>query len=228
MGGIYQTPGVARSVIFPILRFDTLGQARHNPGMQEREYCRLKRQIQDDYTKKLEALDLVWSLSTGGQEPPALSPKDIQRAANGDGQSTISQALAYMPEEFTTKDVCDWLATNASNVDRTTVSHSLKRMKGLELIEIGRGKRSSRYRKTGAVEARITNGNHGALSSEAQHFEIKRLARLSGYEALKFRNEVLFVQYGVNRLGDLTSEQASEVIANLTEELRQQHQSRSG
>ena len=121
--------------------------------MREREYLRLKRQIEAEYRQKLEALELVWKMSG----KVAGRPERIPRVA-------LQQLVrAFLDEahddEFTVDDVFRYVRqqTPAVVLNRASLSGILQRFVRngeLELVSRGKGSKPSRYRRTGgAAEA---------------------------------------------------------------------------
>ena len=121
--------------------------------MREREYLRLKRQIEAEYRQKLEALELVWKMSG----KVAGRPERIARVALQQFVRAFS-AEAY-DDEFTVDDVFRYVRQQTPGVvlNRASLSGILQRFVRngeLELVSRGKGSKPSRYRRTGgAAEA---------------------------------------------------------------------------
>jgi hypothetical protein len=121
--------------------------------MREREYLRLKRQIEAEYRQKLEALELVWKMSgkVGGR------PERLARVALQQFVRAFS-AEAY-DDEFTVDDVFRYVRQQTPGVvlNRASLSGILQRFVRngeLELVSRGKGSKPSRYRRMGgAAEA---------------------------------------------------------------------------
>jgi hypothetical protein len=121
--------------------------------MREREYLRLKRQIEAEYRQKLEALELVWKMSgkVGGR------PERLARVALQQFVRAFS-AEAY-DDEFTVDDVFRYVRQQTPGVvlNRASLSGILQRFVRngeLELVSRGKGSKPSRYRRIGrAAEA---------------------------------------------------------------------------
>ena len=119
--------------------------------MHEREYLRMKRQIEADYRKKLDALELVWGMAGGSaSSSPSTSSDELRR---GDLREAIRSAVRDLTGEFRPEDVLDAIRADdellAALIKPASLSSALKRLaeKGeIELIEAGSGKRPSRYR----------------------------------------------------------------------------------
>ena len=121
--------------------------------MREREYLRLKRQIEVEYRQKLEALELVWKMSgkVGGR-PERLARVALQQFVRA------FFAEAY-DDEFTVDDVFRYVRQQTPGVvlNRASLSGILQRFVRngeLELVSRGKGSKPSRYRRMGgAAEA---------------------------------------------------------------------------
>ena len=119
--------------------------------MNEREYLRLKKGIEDECRKKLGALDLVWQMSGG-----ALKKKRVAMEGGlkrGDLRAAIRAAVAATTADFKAEDILAKIRAHneqlASQVKAASLSSSLKRMADageLEVIIAGVGKRPSLYR----------------------------------------------------------------------------------
>jgi len=121
--------------------------------MREREYLRLKRQIEAEYRQKLEALELVWKMSG----KVAGRPERIARVAL---QQLVRAFLAEAQgDEFTVDEVFRYVRQQTPGVvlNRASLSGILQRFVRngeLELVSRGKGSKPSRYRRTGgAAEA---------------------------------------------------------------------------
>jgi hypothetical protein len=128
--------------------------------MNLREYQRLKAEAEAEYRRKLEAIETVWRLSGG----PALiaakngSKSDENVLTKGALQEAARHAYKLLSGEFTHRDVFNKITATdpafaALIKDKMpSLSGALKRMaddKELLLIEAGRGKRPSKYRRPG-------------------------------------------------------------------------------
>ena len=121
--------------------------------MREREYLRLKRQIEVEYRQKLEALELVWKMSG----KVAGRPERIARVAL---QQFVRAFLAEAHDaEFTVDEVFRYVRQQTPGVtlNRASLSGILQRFVRngeLELASRGKGSKPSRYRRMGgAAEA---------------------------------------------------------------------------
>lgn len=123
--------------------------------MNHKEYERLKSDALADYKRKLDAIEMVWTLSGGKAISPA--PKAQENGlSRGSLQNAVRQAVKMIFSEFTHRDVFNQIAVldaefAAKIKDKlASVSGALMRMvedKELVLVEAGRGKRPSKYRK---------------------------------------------------------------------------------
>jgi hypothetical protein len=117
--------------------------------MQEREYLRLKREIQERCRKDLESLERVWQLSmeTGGAKLD--SSDGIKR---GDLQNAIIRAIGQFTGNFTAEDMHQKIKETDPEIGAkakpTSVSSALMRMDGneIEVIERGVGRKRSVYK----------------------------------------------------------------------------------
>jgi len=121
--------------------------------MREREYLRLKRQIEAEYRQKLEALELVWKMSG----KVVGRPERIARVAL---QQFVRAFLAEAhDDEFTVDAVFRYVRQQTPGVvlNRASLSGILQRFVRngeLELVSRGKGSKPSRYRRMeGAAEA---------------------------------------------------------------------------
>jgi len=118
--------------------------------MREREYLRLKRQIEAEYRQKLEALELVWKMSG----KVAGRPERIARVAL---QQLVRAFLAEAQgDEFTVDEVFRYVRQQTPGVvlNRASLSGILQRFVRngeLELVSRGKGSKPSRYRRTGGA-----------------------------------------------------------------------------
>lgn len=117
--------------------------------MHQREYLRIKKQIEAEYLEKLRALDLVW----------ALAGKDGIEKKNGQFRdSTLANAVRLtverMDKSFTLRDVvgvCQAEVGNGPVVRLASISGILKRMAdrgAIKVVELGSGRRPTTYSKS--------------------------------------------------------------------------------
>ena len=123
--------------------------------MNEREYLRMRRQIEDDAKKKLEALELVWQMMRDPRNGPA-SDDDANPVKRGAIDAAVRKVLPHLSGTFQPRDVIEMVEQRqpdlAGLVNRTTVSSALRRLaeeKRLTVVEPGKGKRPTRYEVRG-------------------------------------------------------------------------------
>jgi|SRR6267142_1693121 len=112
--------------------------------MKERDYLRLKRQIEADCRQKLDALELVWQMARSGRpaKPPRTAVQQLVRAFLND----------WSGSEFSLDEVFKYIRQTAPNlvVNRTSLSGALRRLAingELEVVFQGKGNKPSRYRR---------------------------------------------------------------------------------
>jgi hypothetical protein len=117
-------------------------------GVREPEYKRLKRKIEDEYHEKLRALDMVFGMSGGSS---AKSGTNGARKSKGAVPQAVRNALQKITGEFSVRDIEQQIKVDdpASNFKRASISSTLKRLVGEEIIMTneGKGKRGSKYRR---------------------------------------------------------------------------------
>ncbi len=113
--------------------------------MYEREYLRLKKEIEDRCRKDLEALERVWQLSKR-DEPD-------NKIKRGDLQNAIVRVVSELKQDFTAEQVLARLKTAAPEIGEktkaSTVSSALKRMHEngeIDAVIRGIGRKPSVYR----------------------------------------------------------------------------------
>jgi hypothetical protein len=123
--------------------------------VNEREYQRLRRQIEDDAKRKLEALELVWQMMRDPRNGPA-SDDDVNPVKRGAIDAAVRRVLPHLSDIFDPRDVIEKVEESepelAGLVNRTTVSSALRRLAEedrLDVVEQGKGKRPTRYRVRG-------------------------------------------------------------------------------
>ena len=119
--------------------------------MNQREYNRMKAEIEADYRHKMEALELVWNMAGGA------SRNGAEAASTTLGKGTLLKAvrhtLADLSGDFTLHDVMKKISLNnpslAAKLKQPSLSSALKRLAEdgiITLVSRGRGKRASIYR----------------------------------------------------------------------------------
>lgn len=118
--------------------------------MNEREYRRLRREIEEDFRKKTEALDLVWQMAK-----PSASGESVSaggRWSKGMVLDEIRSVLKEMQETFGAKTVMEKVQERnpeLATLKRASFSSALRRLADeheIELVTLGAGKRGSVYR----------------------------------------------------------------------------------
>lgn len=125
--------------------------------MTEREYRRLRAQIQRKYEDDLAALDRVWKLS---QSDRSTQGGRAGRMSKGAVLGGVREAVRAMSGTFTLRDIEAWVRSNKPELSataRTTISGTLKRMVGreIEVVREGAGKRPTSYKKVQVIGARV-------------------------------------------------------------------------
>ena len=197
---------------------DTLRHIANNHSMNEKEYRRLKKGIQDDHRKKLEALDLVWQLSNNCPPPKPLKapipPTEGEAVSDGKSKAAriVEEAVDAAGEQFSTKEIARWIVDKLGpgTVQRSTISHSLRRMKAIDLVKKGMGKSPSIWRK---VVAETTPTPEPSTPEQAE--AIRSLIKTKGINAAEFKEKFLVGRYGVDRLASLTRDQAESIFSEL-------------
>lgn len=184
--------------------------------MNEREYFRLKRQIEEDYKNKLSALETVWGLSN--DKKPTREPREAKEVPNGRSEKgkfdlAVAEFVSSTAlERFTAKDVEEWISKEKSErANRTTISHKLRQLaeRGeLTLTVPGKGRRAAVYALVASRQTAEDTAK-SALIDELKSI----LADQEGFSAASFREDVLQFEFGVNRLVELESDKITELIA---------------
>ncbi len=114
--------------------------------MKEKEYLNIKAQIESEYRKKLDALELIWGLSGGGK-----------LSTNGNGTAHRRGALARQVKtfvdkalgEFSVLDLYKYLSAIEPNVKQLSIATVLRRMNGkeIELVKQGTGRAPSMFKR---------------------------------------------------------------------------------
>lgn len=119
--------------------------------MNEREYNRLKKQVNEEYARKLVALDLVYEMSRSGSgglvnSTPSLPMGELSKAVR---MAVDTQITTFTVREIEEK-IIESQPEYKSAINRTSISSALKRLEKdgyIVMIERGKGKRASRYGK---------------------------------------------------------------------------------
>jgi hypothetical protein len=130
-------------------------------AMNIREYQKLKQEAQAEYRRKIEAIEMVWKLSGGSSASgtvsnPTANPNQ-DSITRGSLQQSVRIATKLLPGAFTARDVYNQIViTDPPFAEKIksrmgSLSGTLKRLsdeKELVLIEVGSGKRPSKYKRT--------------------------------------------------------------------------------
>jgi hypothetical protein len=117
--------------------------------MQEREYLRLKREIEERCRKDLESLERVWELSKATEGPHRETGDGIKR---GDLQNAIIRAIGQFASDFTAEQMHAKIKVTNPEIGEkakpSSVSSALNRMEGneIEVVIRGVGRKPSVYR----------------------------------------------------------------------------------
>jgi len=205
--------------------------------MNEREYERLKKIIQDDYRKKLEALDIVWRVAVGSSPPgeklttapnggSAAGDSDEPAESRGVIMAAVEDAIYQIEGAFTVKSVAPLvmeILPGTQSPERSSISHALKRLADdgrLEVVQLGRGKRPTTYRRASPPDSdRHRAGGDGSdgaiMCNDDQKTRIRDMVRDHGFEVPEFREVVLDGIFGVSALKDMTHGQAADLISRM-------------
>lgn len=114
--------------------------------MRESEYLRLRQQIEADYRKRLDALDLVWKMAGQGN-----GHSTLKGTSKSSGVSHAVRGIVdTLQGEFTVSDVEQPLKAQGSqyaSVSRKAIATTLGRIQSVEIISKGKGKIEARYKK---------------------------------------------------------------------------------
>jgi hypothetical protein len=126
--------------------------------VNDREYRRLRQQIEDEYRRKLDALEIVRNLSAGNTISGVSSGE--QPIRRGAIDALVRDVVPQISGVFSLNDVMNRIeeAQDApTGIDRSSVSSALKRLTGelLVVVEVGKGKRASRYRLRSAPKVMV-------------------------------------------------------------------------
>jgi hypothetical protein len=118
--------------------------------MQEREYLRLRRAIEERCRKDLESLDRTWQLST--ELDGNKKDESGDGIKHGDIQKAIIRAVGQFSGTFTAEDMHQKIKETEPEIGAkakpTSVSSALNRMDGneIEVVERGVGRKRSVYK----------------------------------------------------------------------------------
>jgi hypothetical protein len=113
--------------------------------MHEREFKRIRATIEADYRKKLDALELVYSMAAKNGASSSAAP------VKGKLAQAVVEAIQHTDAQFSARDIETLVSVTRPELaaKRASISNTLKRLEGreIELIEKGSGKRPSTYRR---------------------------------------------------------------------------------
>lgn len=116
--------------------------------MKEREFKRLRSAIEDEFQRKMDALNLVYKMSNEDSPKQEKDP-----ASKGALAEAVGKAVSQMSSNFNVRQIENAIKVFnpvlAANIKRSSISNTLKRMEGTELdvVERGKGKRATIYRR---------------------------------------------------------------------------------
>ena len=120
--------------------------------MNQKEYERLKRKIEEESQKKLNAIEMVWEMSGSPAAKQTKRLETPQRAKRGFLSKAVKEVLSILPDEFVPWDVekliFDKFPELQGTVKSASLSSTLKRMADdgeIKIVELGAGKRATRY-----------------------------------------------------------------------------------
>lgn len=198
--------------------------------MNRDDYLRLRQQIEEDYRRKIEALELVWRIANEICAVPAPTESEISeestdldsgiQPAKGELQKAIQDAIRDLRRPFTVSDVEDKLRAQRPDllIRRSSISSALQRMAAaecasVEVVQLGAGQRPNIYERV---------SRHGSMKgkiSESQVALIRRLRMQLGLAPAVFNRK--FVEpCGVTCERQLTAERAEELLKELHDECK--------
>jgi len=181
--------------------------------MNEREYDRLKREIEADYRKKIDALELIWELSGGQRKNGSVHQSSGIR---GSLLKAIQTAVSETNGEFTVRKIEEMIKEKTPEIElkRPSISSSLQRLAEegeIRVLESGSGKRPTVY-------ARKDLAPPSAIATESQVAQIRAILDVGSFNIDEIKQR-LVTEYHVGKLREMTSVQASHLLKSLTEEL---------
>lgn len=121
--------------------------------MNEREYNRLRSEIEGEYRRKLDALDLVWKMANSSRSGTQAAQAVNGVVGKGKLLRAVRHALTDLHGDFTLRDVESQIRTVnptlAATIKRPSLSSALKRLAkegAIVLVSVGTGKKPSTYR----------------------------------------------------------------------------------
>lgn len=120
--------------------------------MDYAEYKKLKDSIEAEYKKRIDALEMVWHMSQGQDEVTGISDDKPCLSLSNE----IRKVITGLSVEFTANDIEQGLQDHGfgrkKRIQITNTLHRLMRLKELEVVRKGEGRRASTYRKIQKTE----------------------------------------------------------------------------
>lgn len=119
--------------------------------MTEKDYLKLRKQIDERYRADVDALNRIWGLSNKVTPPSANETKDPKVQIRGHLVQTIREIIPSIPGKFTVHEIERRLIERVPEISikRTSLSQVLKRLledeKIINLVEAGVGRAPSVY-----------------------------------------------------------------------------------
>lgn len=114
--------------------------------MHEREYNRLRKQIESEYRDKLRALEIVWKMAGKNGVVPRKAVVD-----DGSLAGMVRTAVDRTEGTFSMRDILAYCREEGdATIRQSSVSAILKRMADqrlVSIVEAGSGRRPTSYRK---------------------------------------------------------------------------------
>jgi hypothetical protein len=121
--------------------------------MNEREYNRLKSEIEAEYRRKLDALELVWKMSNSSRNGTQAIQAVNGVVGKGRLLKAVRHSLTELRGDFTLHEVENQIRlvnpTLAATIKRPSLSSALKRLAKegvIIVVSVGAGKKPSKYR----------------------------------------------------------------------------------
>jgi response regulator of citrate/malate metabolism len=127
-------------------------QRKEVNAMDYAQYKNLRDEIESDYKKKKEALEMLWSMyhKSSPHSPPTT------KGSRTPTSDIVRQIIAGLKDEFTADDIQQGLKDyNLKNVSRLSINNTLHRLwrrKEIDVIKKGQGRMPSLYKKINQSE----------------------------------------------------------------------------
>jgi CRP-like cAMP-binding protein len=146
--------------------------------LNQRDYERLRKQIEDRYRRDIEALERVWEMAaagSNGQKEPTngRAPSGTQNHRIEGLTDAIRKVLITIDGTFTLRDIMARLSATDSIIGESikdkpaSVSSALKRLESegeISVVRKGTGKRPSEYRVGDTPQARSDTAQESGLT----------------------------------------------------------------